>query len=109
MKKSLEDLLHEYAAAGELVHLSLVSKDGKFYANFAAASPANGYSHAHDDDPVRAILKAFEGSKAKRKRSPAYTASDEAWAKESGVIRDSDTVTVTPGPAPTNWVGGETA
>lgn len=105
MKKSLEDLLHEYAAAGELVHLSLVSKDGKFYANFAAASPANGYSHAHDDDPVRAILKAFEGSKAKRKR-----------ADNPSVIRDSDTVTVTDEQpwdagkeAATNWVGGETA
>lgn len=75
---SLDDLIRAYAAKGELVHLSLIARpDGKFYANFASASPGGGYAQAHDADPVKAIELAFKASPAKRasmKRRDAVTA-----------------------------------
>lgn len=69
MAKTLEEWIRGFAAKGELVHLSLVAKDGLFYCNFSAASPPAGYAQASDPDPVEACLKAFAESPAKPKRT----------------------------------------
>jgi hypothetical protein len=65
---SLEEKLRAYAAKGELVHLSLAFSAGEYHANFAAASPPNGYATGRDPDPVEAIEKAFKASPARPAR-----------------------------------------
>lgn len=83
---NLEDRLRRLAEKGELVHLSIAFNDGKFFANFAAASPANGYAHANDEDPVAALEKVFAASPVKvravghkpaRVNEPATEAADD--------------------------------
>lgn len=64
---TLEEKIRGLAAKGELVHISLVAKDGLFYANYAPAS-ASGYAQGSHADPIAALEAAFDSSPVKPKR-----------------------------------------
>lgn len=74
---TLEEKLRGLAAKGELVHLSIAFKDGEFYANFAAASPAGGYSRGVNKDPVAALEEALAAAPVKPKRTTKPQATKE--------------------------------
>lgn len=100
---SIEDKIRGLAAKGEITHLSLVCKDGIFYARFAAAS-INGYASAEHKDPITALENVFAASPAKPKRvskpkekEPEQGASDQEPQPAPEVTA---TVTGPEGPAP---------
>lgn len=101
---NLEDKLRRYAEKGELVHLSIAFNAGKFYANFAAASPASGYAHASDEDPVSALEKVFAAAPVKV-RASNHKPVNEAPVNEPATEAEDAPVTAAVNPAelPTDW------
>ncbi len=65
---TLEEKLRGLAAKGELVHISIAYRAGKFYANVAGASQISGYAQGSDEDPVKALEAAFAASPVKLRR-----------------------------------------
>lgn len=88
----LADKIRGYAKKGELVHISIAAKDGLFYANFAAASPAGGYAQGVDEDPVAALEKAFVASPVPRPKPsrPGRTRNPEPEREITATVNDAE-------------------
>jgi hypothetical protein len=61
MAKSLEDMLRDLAARGELSYLSIIPSPGGFEATY---SPASKFGHvfARDADPATALMLALKNA-----------------------------------------------
>ncbi len=65
---TLEELIHDMAARGELTHLSVIPhNDGSWAATFCCATAAGGFTTAKHKDPVEAMKLSITEAKVKRR------------------------------------------
>lgn len=65
---SLEEMIRDLAARGELTHLSLApNPSGKGWRATFSPSSVFGVSHGGDPDPVKALMLAMDNAKLRRK------------------------------------------
>ena len=67
---TLDERLNELAAAGNLTHLSIASRNGKWQASYSPAK-TSGLGHGEGKTPSEAALDAIENYKAPRKARAA--------------------------------------